>query len=537
MVTVRPGSRAILAGHHIGQYRIVACLGHGGMGVVYHAVDELLERDVALKILDASDEDPQKRFRFEAVALARLSHPGIASAHELFQHEDRWVLVMEFVRGRTLEQVLDQAGPMSPQQAADICMQALLALGHAHARGVVHRDLKPSNMMIGEQGDVKVTDFGIARLEGGVHLTNAGLTMGTPAYMAPEQVKGDTIDARVDLYAMGIVFYRLVTGQLPFKAETPFLMAQSQVNDPPTPIELARADLPAWVHEVVTRALAKDPAARFQSAQEFHDSFARGLAGLPAMTRLKVHDVTERMERPVATMTRISASRRTSQPGTWIVAAVATLVLSGLGASLWWRPSVQLSAEAGAPAVSAPPAVSSTTSSKPGDRVAPTSPVSAPASARSAVPASSSLAASAKSADNKPVAPKTTPALSVFHKVRLFAVENGQMKERDVLLTFSGDAVTAVAQSGGLAIAAFPYAGISNVTYARAKNPQWDPRFAGPVGKIDVSGLLDRARHWLVIQTAATYAILRLDGEDWSQVLQTLQARTSDKSQAGTPKK
>ena len=109
--------------------------------------------------------------------------------------------------------------------------------------------------------------------------------------------------------------------------------------------------------------------------------------------------------------------------------------------------------------------------------------------------------------------------------------------ERDVLLTFSGDAVTAVAQRGGLAIAAFPYSGISNVTYARAKNPQWDPRFAGPVGKIDVSGLLDRARHWLVIQTAATYAILRLDGDDWSQVLQTLQARTSDKSQAGTPKK
>jgi len=526
MVSDRPSSAALLTGHKIGQYRIAACLGYGGMGVVYHAVDEFLERDVALKILDAAQEDPQKRFRFEAVALARLSHSGIASAHELFQHEGRWVLVMEFVRGRTLEQVLDQNGPLSPQQAADVCMQALLALGHAHARGVVHRDLKPSNLMLGEHGEVKVTDFGIARLAGAVHLTNAGLTMGTPAYMAPEQVRGGNIDARVDLYAMGIVFYRLVTGQLPFQADTPFAMAQSQVNDPPTPIELARADLPRWVHDIVTRALAKDPNERFQSAQEFHDALARGVAGLPTLTPLSVHDVTEQMAIPSAKGAPVGGLGHSSA-GAWLVAAVAALVLAGVGASIWWRPPVQLSAEGGAPPSSGNPAGA----------------VNAALLTSAPVRGGAPTAVAARGAANKPAVPAapapstSTPALMVFHKVKLFVVENGQTKDRDVLLTFSGDALTVVPESGGAPVAAFPYAGISNVAYARASNPQWDPRFASPAGKIDVSGLLSRTRHWLVVQGTANYAILRLDGEDWAQVLQTLQTRTNNGAQTGTPKK
>ena len=130
-------------------------------------------------------------------------------------------------------------------------MQALAALAHAHSMGVVHRDLKPANMMITETGAVKIMDFGIARVAGTEHLTNAGFMMGTPAYMAPEQVMGHEIDARADLYAMGVVFYRLTSGKLPFKGDTPFAMAQSQVNDPPTPIGMFRADLPTWVEQVV----------------------------------------------------------------------------------------------------------------------------------------------------------------------------------------------------------------------------------------------------------------------------------------------
>src|SRR5262249_5752004 len=163
----------------------------------------------------------------------------------------------------------------------DLAMQALSALAHAHGLGVVHRDLKPANLMLTDAGAVKIMDFGIARVSGSEHLTNAGFMMGTPAYMAPEQVLGHEVDARADLYAMGVVLYRLTTGKLPFKGETPFALAQSQVNDPPTPIRTARQGLPEWLEQVIALSLAKSPGDRFQSAQEFRSTLQRCLAGLP----------------------------------------------------------------------------------------------------------------------------------------------------------------------------------------------------------------------------------------------------------------
>ena len=275
-----------MVGQNIGKYRVLDRVGRGGMGTVYRALDETLHREVAIKVLNAELNDPEiaKRFRAEAITVARLSHPGIATIYELFQHDGQWLMVMEFVRGETLEHMVDRMGALSPQRSAELCMQSLAALAHAHSMGVVHRDLKPANVMITETGAVKIMDFGIARVAGTEHLTNAGFMMGTPAYMSPEQVRGEEIDARADLYAMGVVFYRLTTGKLPFKGETPFAMAQSQVNDPPTPVGLIRSDLPPWVELVIVRALAKRPEERFQSAAEFHEAFARCLAGLPLTT-------------------------------------------------------------------------------------------------------------------------------------------------------------------------------------------------------------------------------------------------------------
>jgi serine/threonine protein kinase len=275
-----------MIGQNIGKYRVLDRIGRGGMGTVYRAIDETLHREVAIKVLNAELNDPSvaRRFRAEAVTVARLNHPGIATVYELFQHEGQWLMVMEFVRGETLEALVTRKGPLDPPEAVELCMQALAALAHAHSLGVVHRDLKPANIMFTESGTVKVMDFGIARVVGTEHLTSAGFMMGTPAYMAPEQVLGEDIDARADLYAMGVVLYHLLTGQLPFKGHTPFEMAQSRLRDQPTPIRTVRAEVPEWLETVLGMSIHREPAKRFQSAPNFRESLRRGLANLPLET-------------------------------------------------------------------------------------------------------------------------------------------------------------------------------------------------------------------------------------------------------------
>jgi eukaryotic-like serine/threonine-protein kinase len=263
-----------MIGTTFGKYRIIEKLGRGGMGTVYKAVDNTLDRDVAIKVLnpELTDADVLKRFRAEAVTLARLNHPGIATIFELHHQEDEVVMVMEFVRGETFHDLSDRLGQMAPPQAAHLCMQVLDALAHAHRAGVVHRDLKPANLMITEGGVVKVMDFGIARVLGSEHFTHGGYMMGTPAYMAPEQVLGREIDGRADLYSVGVVFYRLLSGRLPFNADTAISMVQMQISEAPTPIQTFRPDLPTWCTAIIDRALAKSASDRFQSAEEFRSA-------------------------------------------------------------------------------------------------------------------------------------------------------------------------------------------------------------------------------------------------------------------------
>ena len=260
-----------MIGKTVGKYRIVERLGRGGMGTVYKAIDETLDREVAIKVLNADlgDTDILKRFRAEAVTLARLNHPGIATLYELYRDDTELLMVMEFVRGETVHELSERMGALAPPQAAHLAMQVLDALAHAHRAGVVHRDLKPANLMITEMGIVKVMDFGIARVLGTEHFTQGGYMMGTPAYMAPEQVLGGEIDGRADLYAVGVVLYRLLSGQLPFSADTAIAMVQKQVNEVPIPIAQFQPHLPGWCAKVLTRALAKSPADRFQTADEF----------------------------------------------------------------------------------------------------------------------------------------------------------------------------------------------------------------------------------------------------------------------------
>lgn len=260
-----------MLGKTVGKYKILERLGRGGMGVVYKALDETLDREVAIKVInsDLGEAEVMKRFRAEAISLARLNHPGIATIYELHRHEEDLLMVMEFVRGETLQTLSERLGALAPQHAAHLCTQVLDALGHAHRAGIVHRDLKPANVMVTDAGIVKVMDFGIARMIGGEHHTTAGFMMGTPAYMAPEQVLGQEIDGRADLYSVGVLFYRLLTRELPFQADTAIAMARKQVAEEPTPLGTFRADLPAWCEIVIDKALAKSPDARFQTPEEF----------------------------------------------------------------------------------------------------------------------------------------------------------------------------------------------------------------------------------------------------------------------------
>jgi serine/threonine-protein kinase len=264
-------------GRTIGKYRIVGQLGRGGMGTVYRAVDETLDREVAIKVLnpELADSDIMKRFHAEATTLAKLNHPEIATIYELFRSETDLLMVMEFVRGETLDKLSDRLGPFAPDRAAYLIDKVLSALEHAHRAGIVHRDIKPANVMVTAIGGVKIMDFGIARVRGAEHMTVDGYMMGTPAYMPPEQVLGQEVDGRADLYAVGVVFYRLLTGTLPFKADTAIGMVQKQISDVPTPLHTHRADLPEWCETIVQRALAKSPADRFQTAEEFRSTLGK----------------------------------------------------------------------------------------------------------------------------------------------------------------------------------------------------------------------------------------------------------------------
>ena len=385
-----------MVGQNIGKYRVLDRVGRGGMGTVFRALDETLNREVAIKILNAELNDPEvaRRFRAEAVTVARLNHPGIATIYELFQHDGQWMMVMEFVRGETLERMVERLGPLSAQRAADLCMQALTALSHAHRMGVVHRDLKPANLMITESGAVKIMDFGIARVAGSEHLTSAGFLMGTPAYMAPEQVTGGEIDARTDLYAMGVVLYHLVTAKLPFKGDTPIAMAQSRVSGEPTPVRQVRDGLPAWIDPLLERALAKASADRFQSADQFREALRRGLAGLPMQPQSEA-EIPPELVATVLPGTMASPPTPPARP----IPATPTPVPAGTAAQA--APPVAATPPSGAPRPAATGAVKAPTTATP---AAP-----GPATGQVTPPAAPSLTAVVKG----PTAPVKGPTAAV----------------------------------------------------------------------------------------------------------------------------
>jgi serine/threonine-protein kinase len=220
-----------------GRYRVIEKLGSGGMADVYLAEDSQLGRRMALKVLHqrfAEDQQFVERFRREASSAAGLQHPNIVAIFDRGEWDGTYYIAMEYVEGRTLKDIIREKGPAPPEAAVDITLQILRAARFAHKRGVVHRDIKPHNVLIDTDGRVRVTDFGIARA-GTSDMTETGSIMGTAQYLSPEQAQGRPVDARSDLYSIGIVLYELLTGRVPFDAESPVTIALMQVNEAPIP--------------------------------------------------------------------------------------------------------------------------------------------------------------------------------------------------------------------------------------------------------------------------------------------------------------
>jgi serine/threonine protein kinase len=276
------------AGILSGRYETGEKLGTGGMSNVYKATDRILERTVAVKVLAEHLSDDERfvaRFRREALAVAKLIHPNIVQVYDTGVDEGRHYIVMEYVEGRSGAQILQRSGPVEPEIAAEIGIQSCSGLDYAHRRGIIHRDVKPGNLMIvggpvgGGEMTVKLTDFGIARAIEQTRITQVGSVVGTAAYLAPEQVRGEEATPATDVYALGVVLYQFLTGRLPYEGSSLAELAVRQQNEKPLPPDTYNSEVPGSLGAAVLRALEGDPNRRYGSADELAAGLRLGMEG------------------------------------------------------------------------------------------------------------------------------------------------------------------------------------------------------------------------------------------------------------------
>ena len=259
------------------RYELGRVLGHGGMARVYLGHDRLLDRRVAVKVLSepyASDPQFVERFRREASAAAGLNHPNIVAVYDRGEADGSYYIVMEYLKGPDLKQVIRGRAPLSALESIDNAQQILAALGAAHRSDVVHRDVKPQNVLVAEDGHLKVTDFGIARAGAESDMTEAGSVIGTAQYLSPEQARGDDVTAASDCYSVGIVLYEMLTGRVPFDGGPPVAVAMKQITDEPVSPRIVEPSVPRELEAVVLRALAKRPSERYRTAEEMSRALA-----------------------------------------------------------------------------------------------------------------------------------------------------------------------------------------------------------------------------------------------------------------------
>ncbi len=303
-----------MIGQTISHYKILEKLGEGGMGVVYKAHDTKLDRDVALKFLPpnltASSEE-LTRFEQEARAISALNHPNIATIHDVDEFNGQRYLVLEYIPGGTLKSKLKQLKSedeeFSISEVLEYGIQMAEALAHAHRHQIIHRDVKTDNMMLTEEGKVKLTDFGLAKLRGDIHLTKTGSTVGTAAYMSPEQIRGEEVDQRSDIFSFGIVLYEIVTSHLPFRGEFEAALSYSILNENPPSIKSLRQNIPQALEQIINRCLEKDKTKRYQNVDEI-------------VKELK------NVERDLSRSPRRSEDRSTKK--LWIVAATVIILVA-----------------------------------------------------------------------------------------------------------------------------------------------------------------------------------------------------------------
>jgi serine/threonine protein kinase len=571
-----------MIGRTIGKYRIIGQLGRGGAGIVYKAVDETLGRDVAVKTLnpDLANTEVMTRFRAEATILAKLNHPQIATIFELVQSDNDLLMVMEFVRGETLDKLVDRLGPIAPDRAAYLIDLILSALEHAHGAGVVHRDVKPANVMVTDEGGIKIMDFGIARVLGAEQKTVDFRLMGTPAYMSPEQVMGEEVDGRSDLYSVGVLFYRLISGALPFTADTALGMLQRQIRDTPTPVNVHRPSLPAWCETIVQRALSKTPADRFQSAEEFRDALGRATGPLPTADYAKTFATADGSHQPAPVLgptdtidlsrqsvvnsvppsvaPHVAARSRTVFASAPVMVALSVVVGVMIGYAAWQGDETPDTAVADTVKMvpSAPPSstasaaeVVSARADAPTDSIA-TVPVAVPADdTPSSVepvtsPVDSAPALAPRRAAAAPVKPvreprdergspaTTVPEASLVFETRAL-VGTRKPKEQSAQLVLGEGKITIIPTSDpSTTLCAIPYGRVISISVSKSRDPLWNsPQGPAPVAR--AGGTLSKfgiavSREWISLRTTTDeqFVAMRFDEVIVKRVLLALEERT-----------
>lgn len=257
-----------------GRYEVLKGIGEGGMSKVYLAHDIILDRDVAIKVLNydfVNEQDMKKRFQREALSATSLTHPHIVNIFDVGEDGEMHYLVMEYIEGQTLKRYIQTNGPMRPAEAVDIMKQLVSAIANAHHNGIIHRDIKPQNILMDDENNVKITDFGIAMALSATSHTKTNSVIGTVHYLSPEQARGGMATKKSDIYSLGIVFYELLTGKLPFSAETAVAIALKHLQEETPSVRLKHPEIPQSVENVILKATAKDAAYRYQSADEMYE--------------------------------------------------------------------------------------------------------------------------------------------------------------------------------------------------------------------------------------------------------------------------